>query len=39
MLTIDGPLRRLTRAERDAVTRRLLDMVENGLESRAASRA
>jgi hypothetical protein len=31
MLVIDGPLRRLTRGERDVVTRALLDMVEKGL--------
>ena len=31
MLVIDGPLRRLTRRERDVVTRALLDMVEKGL--------
>jgi hypothetical protein len=31
MLVIDGPLRRLTRSDRAAVTAALLDMVEKGL--------
>jgi AcrR family transcriptional regulator len=31
MLLTDGPLRRLTSAERDAIGQRLLDMVEKGL--------
>jgi AcrR family transcriptional regulator len=31
MLLTDGPLRRLTAAERDAIGQRLLDMVEKGL--------
>jgi AcrR family transcriptional regulator len=31
MLVIDGPLRRLTRQERDVITRCLLDMVDKGL--------
>ena len=30
-LVVDGPLRRLTRAKRDAILQRLLDMVEQGL--------
>ena len=30
-LVIDGPLRRLTRAQVEAISRRLLDMVEKGL--------
>ncbi|HEX6136870.1 MAG TPA: TetR/AcrR family transcriptional regulator [Casimicrobiaceae bacterium] len=32
MLVIDGPLRRLTHAQIEAVSQRLLDMVEKGLE-------
>jgi hypothetical protein len=31
MLFIEGPLRSLTPAERDAIGQRLLDMVEKGL--------
>jgi AcrR family transcriptional regulator len=31
MLTIDGPLRRLSRRQRDEIGQRLLDMVEKGL--------
>ena len=31
MLVVDGPLRRLTRAQREALTNQLLDMVEKGL--------
>jgi hypothetical protein len=31
MLVIDGPLRRLARAQTDAIGQRLLDMVEKGL--------
>ena len=31
MLLIDGPLRRMSRQDRSAVTRALLEMVENGL--------
>jgi AcrR family transcriptional regulator len=31
MLIIDGPLRRLSRKQRDEIERRLLDMVEKGL--------
>ena len=31
MLVLDGPLSRLTRPQRNAVTARLLDMVEKGL--------
>jgi len=33
MLVVDGPLRRLTRAQREAVAQRLLDMVEHGLHA------
>jgi hypothetical protein len=31
MLVVDGPLGRLTRAQREALAHQLLDMVEKGL--------